>query len=87
MARFLVNIQLEILVVIEETASLLENGEMVLIALLQHGAIITTADLSLYFNALPPHFRSTHCNRVAPAIYEAQKQLLNLINFARRKLT
>ena len=68
MARFFVNIQLKVLVVVEEAAPLLVNCQMERVSLFQHVVVVSAGDLSLDLDALSSHFRSPDSNRIAPSI-------------------
>ena len=68
MTRFLVDIQLKVLVVVEKATSFFENCQMKRITLFQHVVVIAASYLSLHFDALSAHFRSAHGNGVTPAI-------------------
>lgn len=72
-AGLLVNIQLKILVVIKEAATLLVDSQVKWVTLLKHVAIVATSDLCLHLDALPAYFRPTHRNRVTPSIYKLIK--------------
>lgn len=55
MARLSVDIQLEILVVVKETAAAFEDGEMRVITLRQHVDVVSVGQLRLHLDDLPSH--------------------------------
>lgn len=52
MTRLLIHVELKILVVHQEAATLLEDGEMSVVLLSQHVQIVTLGQLSFDFNRL-----------------------------------
>jgi hypothetical protein len=53
MAWLLVDVKLEILIVYQETTTLLEDGVVSVVSLRQHVQVITLSQLSFHFNGLP----------------------------------
>jgi hypothetical protein len=68
MTWFLVDVKLEILIVYQETTTLLENREVSVVFLRQHVQIVTLGQLSFHFNRLTMNVRTTSGVNVAGSV-------------------
>lgn len=59
-------VQLEILVVVEETSAAFEDGEVRVVALGEHVDVISVCQLCLHLNHLATHFGLAYCMDVRP---------------------
>lgn len=66
MARLLVDIQLEVLVVDQETPSLLKNREMSIVTLRQQVHVVAMCQLGANFHRLVVDERASNCVNVGP---------------------
>ena len=81
MARFLVDVQLEILIVIEESAPLFKYGQVERIPLFEHIKIVSRRYLRPHFNCLTLDLGTSHRQSITPPIYIKTSSNLTGIQF------